>query len=237
MQIGKMTGPASSHTSQDLKEKTIKSVMDFYDWASRVLQIDYEAVYVHKNGTFQGPAEWSSVDHWLRDRLLLPKLKGDSYGEFNFMVELINTNYFDSRAKFDDVFEKGSSKDPSVTMIECISLEEVLKLMEVEFSCNMDYYLSNKEEMEKDLGRQLEKLDITNKDLMKQLDSELLYNQVMKIFGQESVDDSAIEQSSGDETRQKFLNFREFHLLYSDGNYKIATARRGDYYVRFLFEC
>jgi len=68
------------------------------------------------------------------------------------------------------------------------------------------------------------------------LEAQLLYNQAIKIFGEGDDDDDVTSGESADhETRQKSLIFRDFRVLHSDGNDKIATARRGSNYVLFFY--
>ena len=122
--------------------------------------------------------------------------------------------------------------DPPISKVECTSLEEALRLLDINISCDMEYYLSNTDEMEKDLDRQLENFDPNNKDMMKELEAELFYKQLVKIFGE---DDDNDDMAADQKTRKKKLTLKEFHLLYSDGNDALATARRGSYYILLFY--
>ena len=115
---------------------------------------------------------------------------------------MINTKYFETREKLDALYSEEYPKDDPVTKVERISLAEALKFLTVTISSNMEYYLSNWDEMEKDLGRSLNNLDVNNEDLMQRLEAELFYNQAIKIFGEDvdGNDNITKEESAGHET-------------------------------------
>jgi len=204
--------------------------------APRILVIDYHGVYVHKNGPHQDEIESLEKLDWQENRLLTPKLKGTSYGEFKLVIGMINTAHFDAREKIDTLYSKDFTETAPISKVDRISLEEALKLLTVNISCNMEYYLSNLDEMEKDLDRKLKNLDPNNKEIRKELKAELFYKQAVKIFGEEaSEDDVTTKENADQKSSQKLLTFKEFHLLFSDGNNKLATARRGSHYLLFFY--
>jgi len=232
-----LPGPAS------LQKLNFESGRYSLEYAPRVLEIDYSGVYVHKDGPSQDEIKSLEQMNWLEDRVPKPNLIGDSSGDFSCLVGIISTKHFDNREELDALYSKEYGRSQPVAEIERISLEKALKLLKVDISCNVDYYSHNLDEMEKDLGRKLENFDVNDKELMKDLESELLYNQEVLIFGEESDDDvsrAASQKQKMNRKRkmnneQKSLTLRDFHLLYSDGNDKIATARRGDHYVLFYY--
>ncbi|CAG0902787.1 unnamed protein product [Darwinula stevensoni] len=186
-------------------------------------------VYVHKDELHLDEIKWFEDMDWGRDRFLMPILKTSSYGHYVLHVGLIDTKYFESREQLDSLYSKDWQDaepcypDATVTTIEQVSLREALKLMTVDIWCNMDYFLANRDEMEKDLARKLPNLDLDDKDLLKQLEDELFYIQSVKIFGREEGDD---EKST--------VTFTDFRHLFFDGNERFGTARHGKHYVVFF---
>ena len=200
----------------------------------RVLEVDCSGVYVHKDGPYQDEIKALEDMDWEGDRILTPKLKGNSCGDFTFLAGVIQTKHFDNREELNALYSKDYKQDDPVTVFERISLVDGLKLLSVDMSCNMDYYMTNRQEMENDLGRRVENLDINSKEFMGGLEAEVFYNQMIKIFGDDDDNDDDVVSTECN-GHQKSLTFREFHLLYSDGNDKIATARRASRYVLLYF--
>ena len=194
----------------------------------RLLDIEHSGVHVHKDGLQQDIIKSQEFINWEDNRVLIPKLKGSSYGAFYLDIGLIGTQYFKSREKLDSLYaNEWSDADDSddsgpLFMRERISLKEALELLEVTISSNMDYYLANRAEMEKDLGKKLDSLDLSDESVLKQLEGQLFDNQMTKIFGEEEGDGGAVILT-------------DFHLLYRDGNSAYATAKRGNYYWIFLY--
>ena len=195
----------------------------------RLLDIEHSGVHVHKDGLQQDIIKSQEFINWLGNRVLIPKLKGSSYGDFYLDIGLIGTQYFESREKLDSLYANEWSDeddDPDDSeppfMRERISLKEALELLTVTISSNMDYYLANRAEMEKDLGKKLDSLDLSDESVLKQLEGQLFDNQMTKIFGEEECDGVAVILT-------------DFHLLFRDGNSAYATAKRGNYYWIFLY--
>jgi len=67
---------------------------------------------------------------------------------------------------------------------------------------------------------------------MKKLEGELFYHQAVKIFGDKEDDEDDV---SDERTGQKSVTFRDFRLLFTDGDETYATARRGEYYMLFFY--
>ncbi|CAG0892076.1 unnamed protein product [Darwinula stevensoni] len=160
-------------------------------------------VYVHTDGLHLDEIKWFEDMDWGRDRVLIPTLKTSSFADWQ-----------DAEPCYPDA---------TVTTVEQVSFREALKLMTVDIWCNMEYFLANRDEMEKDLGRKLPNLDLDDKDLLKQLEDELFYKQSVKIFGREEGDD---EKSA--------VTFTDFRHLFFDGNERFGTARHGKHYVVFF---
>jgi len=201
----------------------------------RVLEMDGTGMYVHSDGPYQDAIKSLEALNWEREKLLTPKLKGFGWGDYTFLISVINTKYFETREKLDGMYSEEYRKDCPVSNVERISFEDVLKIMTITISCNVEYYLSHRDEMEKDLGRRLKNFDANNKDMMKKLEMELFYNQVVKIFGEDNDGDDNVTKGEEHETVEKVLTLRDFRLLYADGNERIASTQRGNYYFLFLY--
>ncbi|XP_018014196.1 uncharacterized protein LOC108671210 [Hyalella azteca] len=187
-------------------------------------------VYLHKDGPNQDVVKClQGQDDWSSDKVLTPKLKASSFGDYDFSLGLIPSIYFESREKFDSLYSQewqdAEPFDPNKTVetVEKIPFEEALKQLTVTLSCNMEYYLANRDEMEQDLGRKLDSFNAEDESFMKRLERELFYNQVIKIVGESEDDDKATCS----------VMLKDFKNLFYDGNDTYATARRGDHYLIF----
>jgi len=204
--------------------------------APRILVADRYGVFVHKDGPHQDDIKSLENMDWDENHLNAPKLKASSYGDYDLTIGMISTVHFDTRELLDKLYVEDFTKDPPISKVERISFEEALGLLTVSISCDMDYYLSNREEMDKDLDRKVDNFDPNNKHMMKELEAELFYKQSLKIFGEDEDNDDVPAEEAADQTIcQKVLTLKEFHLLYSDGNNKIATARRGSSYILLFY--
>lgn len=236
--IRKMTASSGTFTVQANIERGIYSIMS----VPRVLVTDHSGVYVHKSGPNQDEIKSLEKLDFEANKLLTPKLNGTSFGDYKLIVGMISKKHFDSREKVDALFSQYYTDDleeeTPLPKVDRISLGEALEFLTVSLSCNIDYYLSNPDEMEKDLDRKLEDLDRNNEEMMSELEAELLYMQSVKIFGEEGADEDVVttEETADDQKIcQRVLTFREFHLLFQDGNNSLATARRGSRYVLFFY--
>jgi hypothetical protein len=109
------------------------------------------------------------------------------------------------------------------------SLRELLAVLGVDLSCNMSYYLANKSELEKDLKRQIA-ADVNLEDelVLKKIEQELFYNQMVKLFGTQTADDDV--QVDGESILYgKSFMVRDFKKLTSDSNNMLFTAKRENF--------
>jgi hypothetical protein len=205
--------------------------------APRILYIDTSGIFINKNAPYPNEIESLEDMDWERDKIQTYKLKETSYGDLQFKIEMINTKYFDSREMLDKLFVSKDRQTPFSNM-EQISIEDALKYFSIELSCNMDYYLKTNHEIEKDLNRNNVNIDLNDELAMKKLEKELFYNQMLKLFGEiEATSDDIIISKDGDDKIffEKAFILKDFHMLFMDGNYRMATARRGNYYLIFNF--
>jgi hypothetical protein len=119
---------------------------------------------------------------------------------------------------------------------EKVSINKAFQLLNVEVSCNMEYYLNHLDEIEKDLNRKVNEIEL--KETNKKLEQELFYNQMCKLFGTEGVPgsydsilDKTIEPELVYERAYMLKDFRVFYKM----NYHCATAQRGNYYLLFQY--
>jgi hypothetical protein len=146
---------------------------------------------------------------------------------------MVHSAYFATRKEVDDDFLVPEfTIDRNNTIEEWrdkISIEELGTMGGMKcFSLNLDYYLANWEELEKDLGRSVERNLERTETEWKQLSDELFYKQMCRIFGGPlDIDDD--EQG---EDGKKFV-ITDFHITI-DGGYFHASGRRGQFYILFL---
>ncbi|CAF1521635.1 unnamed protein product [Didymodactylos carnosus] len=117
--------------------------------------MDTTGIYINKNVPY--PNEVESLENMdsERDKRLTHKLKATSYGDWQFNIGIINTKDFENRENLDNMFIEKSEQTISKTCInvERISVQKAIKFCNIEFSCNMDWYLNNQDAVEIDLNR------------------------------------------------------------------------------------
>ena len=59
-----------------------------------------------------------------------------------------------------------------------ISFKNALKMLSVNLSCNMKFYLTNQNEIEVDLNHKVRDLDLNDKERMDKLEQEHFYKQL-----------------------------------------------------------
>ena len=153
------------------------------------------------------------------------------YRDSEFSVGTISTEHFESREKLDSLFLKYVNK-PFSQNYEKISIDEAFQMLNVDVSCNMEYYLDHKEEIEKDLDRKVDESELIN---VNKLEQELFYNQMLKLFGTEDVPESFDESLNKEEPNyEKACMLKDFHILCEE-NFHYATAQRGNHYLVFEY--
>ena len=98
-----------------------------------------------------------------------------------------------------------------------------LNSFSVKLSLNTNYYLDHRDELEKDLNRQVSDLECVED---KCLEKELLYKQLCKLFGENGTISTSNEFD---------YILQDFIWLEDTGNFGTATAKRGEYYLKFDF--
>ena len=158
----------------------------------------------------------------------MPKLRGESYGDFTFLIGLVCMQHFSNREQLESLVLEDYDDERNVDeSYELISFSDALEKLTVTLSVNMDYYRSNLDELEKDLGRKMSNFDESNAAEMKSIESELFYNLTVQLCGEEGE-----EGASSDE---KLVMFKEFKMLFRDGNDAVATAYRDKKYFIFWY--
>ena len=125
-------------------------------------------------------------------------------------------------------------------IIKDIQIEQAIKRLSVDFYADMEYYLSHRDEMEKDLKRKEVKINFEMRDLQR-LEKELIYNNMCFLFGEDisKSDDKMYLKSNYDSISEidydKAFLVKDFRILSSDGNDKFATAVRRDHFIIFKY--
>ena len=128
-----------------------------------------------------------------------------------------------------------------------LSIENALKYMWTRIYVNRRYFLENEDELEKLLGRQVDRecLAIKKKEDENEDENEyenerpslvcqeIFYRLMVELFGEPTADESDDRDEKQEGEFEKALMVREFRKLYFDGNFLKATARRGNYYILF----
>ncbi|CAF0755474.1 unnamed protein product [Adineta steineri] len=197
--------------------------------------MDAPGIFINKNGPYPDEIESLEDMDWESDKLLTPKLKATSYGDWECTIGMINIKHFENREKLDDMFIDKSERTifDTCSDFQRISIENAMKLFDIDFSCDMNWYLNNQSAIEEDLQRQVLPLDLNNDYLMKKLEQELLYKQMCNLFGE--IEDDNNKPQDDDTIYEKCFILKDFYMLYSYGNYKFASAQRGNYYLLFRF--
>lgn len=231
--------PNSAHMS--VREKLERKIYDI-EACPRILFLKRDEISVNKKAPHPDAVESFENLDWARDGVVTKKLKASSWGNWQFDVSEISKEHFESREKMEDLFIEESLRtfsQSACVSFERISLPKIAKLMDLnEFTANMDFYMSNRKEMEKDLGRPVGDADL--KDNSKRLEQELFYNQMRKLLGSVDDDFDVVKSQTEivddlDHHYGKTLIVRDFKILSADGNNKYATGSRGDFYLLFTF--
>jgi len=217
-----------------IKEKFERGIYSL-NCIPRILDVDVTGIYINKNGLYPNEVDSLEDMDWERDKVLTPKLKATSYGDWQFHIGMINTKHFESREKLDDMFVHRNERTDSEECkhIERISMQKALDLFGIEFSCDMNWYLKNRNAIEDDTNRQVSDIELTDGNLMKKLEQELFYNQMCKLFG-ETEDDQNKPQDDGTIYEKCFI-IKDFHILFYYQNYIFASGQRGNYYLLFRY--
>jgi len=184
----------------------------------RILEIETGGIFINRKAPYPNELESLEDMDWERDKVQTHKLKKRSYGDLQFKIGMINTKYFESREKLDCLFESKTQETLS-SNFERISIENALKHFSIDLSCNMEYYMENKHELEIDLKRKDVNIDVNNELEMKKIEKELFYNQMCRIFGgnnEETSDDYIQEPDVDGEVYSKALILKDFHMFYKD---------------------
>ena len=219
-----------------IKEKFELQIYSLND-APRIVEFDSDDIYINKNGCPIDNEESLGSINWDRDRILTQKLKATCDDEYEFQISRINTSYFESREKLDKMLipehlATDFKEYLRNIVFKQISIQKAIEQFDIQFSCNMNYYINNEKEMEKDLGGKILNFDLNDECFMKKIERELFYKQMSQLFGEIDACDKKTEND--DSIYEKDFILEDFHILYCSGN-KIATAKRGNYYLLFHF--
>lgn len=190
----------------------------------KILEIACSEVYVNQKSFHKD--ELKAADVVDSDRVLISKLKTSGCGYYTFSLGIISRDHFESREKLDDLYSfewrlsTASFPGKKGIFFEKIQFQELLKdVFHIKMKTNLDHYLSNRDEMRRDLGRDIIEGESVS---FKKLKEELFFKLSLKIFGNEDDDE---------ETAKSAVILRDFRVLFDDDTEVFATARRGAHYL------
>ena len=218
-----------------IKEKFEKNIYKLENCPRILYMKNAGGIFFNKNTP--NPDEKEALEKlvWKVDEISSQKLKAASYGDWEFEVRMINSDYFESREKLDHMYIEESERTISDCCINVdrIPIEKAMKILGVEVSCNMEYYLHHRSEIEKDVNRRFDSDLELKQGNLKILEQEIFYKQMCKLFGSEDCNDKNEANDESSLYEKSFILY-DFRWLSYDGNDKFATARRGNYYLLFF---
>lgn len=154
------------------------------------------------------------------------KLKIESGGEWNLTMGVFKwtSPYLESRNTFDDWVHPREMRT-NEELFTKLTIEEALDKFWIEISIDMNYYLNNRSELESDLNWRID-WERCSEMVKSKIEKGLFYKQMVNIFGK----DYDYHPRMG----YKF-DLQDFHILANAENSKIATAKRGDYFLTFEY--
>ena len=156
------------------------------------------------------------------DLVKTSKFLVESSGDWELVVYVSYVKDFTSREEFDEWSVSKFLRNYEVFEKEIV-FEEALCILHVDFSLNTNYYLDKRDEVENDLNRKLTNSEnLTDKLPAK----ELLYKQLCKLFGENN------NRSTSNNEYDYILE--DFHY-FENMSYDNATAKQGEYYLRFEY--
>ncbi|RNA21613.1 hypothetical protein BpHYR1_030076 [Brachionus plicatilis] len=221
---------SATQNNMTIKEKLKKNIFNLSN-VPCIFVIDYDKVLVNKDAPY--PNELQSLEKLvdLETALVEAKKLIAQNRDAQLKIGKISVHHFESRNEFDAIYLRTINKEEYSKQIEKISINKALALLDVDVSCNMEYYLNNQKELENDLNRKVNESEFN----VPKLEQELFYNLMCKWFGSESESFDHISQmeNKSDKSYQKECTLNDFRVHFST-NYYYATAQRENYY--FIFE-
>ena len=239
-------------TIKNDEDEKIRLKFENYDYSLRfvpqVLGMSVEGVFVDNNAPYSHSTNLIKFIEQRKqpgrqpkkNRVQTNKLKAKGSGDWSLGVCTVKRSFFRSREAFENITLSQDLRDYNDLcdiLFAKISIREAMERMFVECSCDMDYYLTHRSELEVDLGRQLATdFDPSDVKVVKKLEQELFYVNMCKIFGQEN-DDDLVEVDNVGALYNKSFMLRDFRFLSYDGNDMYAIAIRDSFYLLFYFSC
>ena len=227
--------PATS--DETIREKFETSVYTLSN-VPEVVRMSHEGIFVNEHVPYPDLISDTNAILATNRNVQSRKLKATSGGDWDFAVCSVKKSFFKSRQALDEMMVNKELFEKAQQCIQAarMSIKEAMQRMFVECSCDMDYYLANRGELEADLGRQLAvDFDTSDGQAVQKLEQELFYVNMCKIFGPESDDDRIEVGALADVSYDKSFMLTDFNILAFNGNDMYATAIRGDYYLLFYF--
>jgi hypothetical protein len=225
-----------------IKEKFKRKILCIWKIPTNLSMDDSNVIAYKYNSTQISIDDIEKSDY---EKIPINKLKANRVSSWDFSITKISCDYFDSKDELDQLFIEEELELVGVPpicgkTIERISIENVLKQFEIDFSCNMSYYLDHQDEIEKDLKRKIDlNSKMNNETELKRLEQELFYNQMCELLGENEDDyiqkDEKALMGSEEMLYEKAYILRNFRMLFDDGDKMFGTARRGNFYFLFYY--
>lgn len=242
LRIPRATKMTATATTIDLESIRVKFETCKYNLAELrdIFSLDHEGAYVDPEAPNQDIINYyEHINNTDKDtgNVLTPKLKEARFSGWSLSVRKLPINYFISREALEEMMvTKKFRETPNKYCIEAskMSIREIMSSFYVPCSCDMDYYLANKSELEADLGRKIDLNASLNELEMKRLEQELFYVNMCKIFGAGGNEDDRVEPDGKELLFDKSYMLSDFHVIFFDGNEMHGTAIRDKNYFLFF---
>lgn len=232
--------PNRSSDLESIRDKFETNVYNLLE-LQELISMDHEGVYVNEEAPNQDIINfYEHLNNTDKEKGNVPtqKLKATGHADWGFSVRKLPVSYFRSRDVLEELMI--SKKHRHESKKYCIqaakmSMREIMNWFFVSCSCNMQYYLANKSELEADLGRSLSVDFNATDDLeVRRLEQELFYVNMCKIFGTGGDEDDKVEPDGKQILYDKSYMLKDFSVISFDGNEMHATAVRDNNYFIFL---
>ncbi|CAF1073081.1 unnamed protein product [Brachionus calyciflorus] len=199
------------------------------DSIPRLVLMNHTGVYVNKNAPYPNEIESLENFDFEKSKIKFDQLQVKSYGCWQLAVAMISSKYFESRAKFDELYTNEVEIEHIDTRLEKADRISIAKAFEsmfnVKMSLNLELYKKNKNVMEYYLNCNVNKME--NKSLNQIKENEMFYEEMSKIF----VFRWYLDEDQN--TKEKTHMLTNFRMLFNDGNSKLATAERNGFFLIF----
>lgn len=223
----------SNESIEEIRAKFENKTYDLIE-SPHVLTIDEVGVRIPRSKFEYWPQQPIEIDCDPNSVILSKKITAQSDRDIWFSVRRIPVSYVESHKRLNDLYindwlqYQTSYRKENPVFTSHIPVQDFIKNeYNKTIECDMDYYLGNVAEMEKDLGQKIEPEDIKDQNKIKKIKEELIFKNMLEIFGDENIEE---------EKKESVVILKDCYVLYAQQGYKLATAKRGDFYYTFFGE-